>query len=300
MATTYLTPGVYVEEVPSGMSTLTAGATAVAAFVGFTAKGPSDDPADPQGLKPRLVTNWTQFEELYGGFVPGAMLPHSVYGYFNNGGSLAYIVRIPHTEPSTEPGVLALPAADRTLGPAVEVTTIEPNADISVTITPEPPADDAEDGAADVPPRRASRTDRAGRELRRADAQAGRPQRRHGRQQGVDEDQGGDQGRHVASSPTTSRRCRPARFAVEPAPADAGRRPRPSLRRLRDRPHGHQRPGHRRRRHDGDGPRPHHRGHARTTAPVDLEHVEDRAARAHQPLRGPGATAWPSSTRPRA
>ena len=36
--------------------------------------------------------------ELYGGFVPGAMLPHSVYGYFNNGGSLAYIVRIPHTD----------------------------------------------------------------------------------------------------------------------------------------------------------------------------------------------------------
>ena len=87
MAATYLTPGVYVEEVPSSSATLSAGATAVAAFVGFTAKAPKDDPADPDGLKPRLVTNWTQFEELYGGFVPGAMLPHSVYGYFNNGGS---------------------------------------------------------------------------------------------------------------------------------------------------------------------------------------------------------------------
>jgi phage tail sheath protein FI len=141
MAATYLTPGVYVEEVPSGMSTLTAGATAVAAFVGFTAKAPKNDPSDPLGLKPRLVTNWTQFEELYGGFTPGAMLAHSVYGYFNNGGSLAYIVRIPHTEPSSEPGVLALPAADRSLGPAVEVTTNEPNAPVSVSITPEPAAD---------------------------------------------------------------------------------------------------------------------------------------------------------------
>ena len=78
MASTYLTPGVYVEEVASSSATLSAGATAVAAFVGFTAKAPTDDPKDPQGLQPRLVTNWSQFEDLYGGFVPGAMLPHSV------------------------------------------------------------------------------------------------------------------------------------------------------------------------------------------------------------------------------
>jgi phage tail sheath protein FI len=144
VATTYLTPGVYVEEVPSGMATLAPGATAVAAFVGFTAKGPRDDPSDPLGQKPRLVSNWAQFEQLYGGFTPGAMLPHAVYGYFNNGGALAYIVRIPHTEPSSEPGTLALPAADRTLGPALEVTTAEPNADLTVTVTPEPPADGEE------------------------------------------------------------------------------------------------------------------------------------------------------------
>jgi len=107
VAATYLTPGVYVEEVPSSSATLSAGATAVAAFVGFTAKAPTDDPTDPEGVKPRLVTNWTQFESLYGGFAPGIMLPHSVYGYFNNGGSLAYIVRIPNTTPATESGVKA-------------------------------------------------------------------------------------------------------------------------------------------------------------------------------------------------
>jgi len=141
-----LTPGVYVEEVASSSATLTAGATAVAAFVGFTAKAPTDDPNDPEGVKPRLVTNWTQFETLYGGFVPGAMLPHSVYGYFNNGGSLAYIVRIPNTVPSDEPGTLALPSADRTAGPAVEFTTVEPNARIALNVAPEEPTDD------DAPP----------------------------------------------------------------------------------------------------------------------------------------------------
>ncbi|HSL57158.1 MAG TPA: phage tail sheath family protein, partial [Acidimicrobiales bacterium] len=104
MATTYLTPGVYVEEVPSGSATLSAGATAIAAFVGFTEKHPTDDPNDPEGLKPRMVTNWSQFVELYGDFTPGAMLPHAVYGWFNNGGSVCYIVRIPHTRPSEEPG----------------------------------------------------------------------------------------------------------------------------------------------------------------------------------------------------
>jgi len=66
---TYLTPGVYVEEIDSGSKPLSSGATAVAAFVGFTAKAPGNDPTDPDGLRPRLVTNWTQFENLYGGFV---------------------------------------------------------------------------------------------------------------------------------------------------------------------------------------------------------------------------------------
>jgi phage tail sheath protein FI len=143
----YLTPGVYVEEVASSSGTLTAGATAIAAFVGFTEKAPNDDPNDPEGVKPRMVTNWTQFETLYGGFIPGAMLPLSVYGYFNNGGSMAYIVRIPNTEPADEPGQLALTSGDRALGPAVEFTTTESNADITVSINPEPEADGAGDDA---------------------------------------------------------------------------------------------------------------------------------------------------------
>lgn len=146
---TYLTPGVYVEEVPSSSATLSAGATAVAAFVGFTEKAPTDDPNDPEGVKPRLVTNWTQFEDLYGGFVAGAMLPHSVYGYFNNGGTMAYIVRIPNSVPSDEPGQMALPSADRALGPAVEFTTAEANADVTVSIAAEP---EDEDGDGEAPP----------------------------------------------------------------------------------------------------------------------------------------------------
>jgi phage tail sheath protein FI len=131
---TYTAPGVYVEEVASSQKSLSAAATAIAAFVGFTASYPTDDPTDPEGLRPRLVTSWTQFEELYGGFAKGCMLPMSVYGYFNNGGAVAYIVRIPNTSPSGEPAQLALPAADRALGRPLTVESVEPDADLSVVI----------------------------------------------------------------------------------------------------------------------------------------------------------------------
>ncbi len=139
----YAAPGVYVEEVPSSQKSLTAAATAIAAFVGFTEKAPNDDPSDPQGLKPRLVTSWTQFTQLYGEFAKGCMLPYSVYGYFQNGGSIAYIVRVPNTEPAGVPTTLALPAADRALGSPISVESIEPDAALTIAISP------ADDGDAD-------------------------------------------------------------------------------------------------------------------------------------------------------
>ena len=83
---TYLTPGVYVEEVDRGTKPIVGVGTAVAAFLGIAEKGPVG--------KATMVANWTQFVNVFGGFIPGAYLAHSVYGYFNNGGTLAYVVRI--------------------------------------------------------------------------------------------------------------------------------------------------------------------------------------------------------------
>jgi phage tail sheath protein FI len=131
---TYAAPGVYVEEVPSAQKVLTAAATAVAAFVGFTAKAPDDDPSDPDGVRPRLVTNWAQFEQLYGGYAEGCLLPIAVRGYFDNGGTVAYIARVPNTAPSGEPSQLALPAADKSLGAPVEVTSVQPDARLVLNI----------------------------------------------------------------------------------------------------------------------------------------------------------------------
>src|SRR5579875_317772 len=143
---TYAAPGVYVEEVPSSQKVLTAAATAIAAFVGFTGRAPDDDPSDPEGVKPRLVTSWSQFENLYGGYAEGCMLPIAVRGYFDNGGSIAYIVRIPNTAPSGQPSQLALPAADRALGSPLQVTSIAPDAQLSVVIESADAAPNASDG----------------------------------------------------------------------------------------------------------------------------------------------------------
>ena len=83
---TYLSPGVYMEEVSSGSKPIEGVGTAVAAFVGFAERGPANQPT--------LVTNWTQFTQTFGEFVDGSYLAHSVYGYFLNGGGAAYVVRI--------------------------------------------------------------------------------------------------------------------------------------------------------------------------------------------------------------
>ncbi len=83
---TYLSPGVYVEEVEAGSRPIEGVGTAVAAFVGLAAQGPYHTPT--------LVTNWNQFTQTFGDFVEGSYLAHSVYGYFLNGGGACYIVRI--------------------------------------------------------------------------------------------------------------------------------------------------------------------------------------------------------------
>jgi uncharacterized protein len=83
---TYLSPGVYVEEVEAGSRPIEGVGTSVAAFVGLAAKGPVNEPT--------LVSNWTQFAEHFGDFVDSSYLAHAVYGWFLNGGGNCFVVRI--------------------------------------------------------------------------------------------------------------------------------------------------------------------------------------------------------------
>jgi hypothetical protein len=78
---TYLSPGVYVEEVQAGARPIEGVGTSVAAFVGLAESGPINEPI--------LVTNWSQFTQSFGEFIEGSYLAHAVYGYFLNGGGTA-------------------------------------------------------------------------------------------------------------------------------------------------------------------------------------------------------------------
>ncbi|HWH11050.1 MAG TPA: phage tail sheath C-terminal domain-containing protein [Solirubrobacteraceae bacterium] len=90
----YLTPGVYVEEIPSQSKPIEGVGTSIAAFVGLTPGGPFNTPM--------RISNWTQFARIFsdpadpdaGPFMPSAFLAHAMYGFFHNGGSLAWVVRV--------------------------------------------------------------------------------------------------------------------------------------------------------------------------------------------------------------
>src|SRR3954452_4596470 len=137
MAASYGAPGVYIEEQPSGAMPIEGVGTAVAAFVGFTQTYvPSEgDPTDPIGIRPQLVTSWPQYERIYGGYVRGAMLPHAVRGFFENGGGKAYICRTPTTDGNDSTGgrsTLTLPTADKPDTPSLQLSAGEPARNLEV------------------------------------------------------------------------------------------------------------------------------------------------------------------------
>ncbi len=87
MATSYLSPGVYVEEVDRGSKPIEAVGTNTVGFLGESSKGPVNEPV--------LVTNWSTFVKTFGDFAQcSPHLAHAVYGFFNNGGSRCFIVNV--------------------------------------------------------------------------------------------------------------------------------------------------------------------------------------------------------------
>ena len=143
----YLSPGVYVEEVSRGSRPIEGVGTAVAAFVGLTERCPDDDPQDPTGLKPRHVTNWAQFQRLYGGFLDDGYLPHAVYGFFNNGGGSCYVCPVTAARPARAVAQGALPAAGKTGIETLELKSLEEGGKIEVIVEPSEAAEGAEAGA---------------------------------------------------------------------------------------------------------------------------------------------------------
>ena len=86
MATSYLSPGVYIEEVDRGSKPIEAVGTSTCAFIGESSVGPTNEAV--------LVTNWAQFTRTFGDFQHSTFLAHSVYGFFNNGGTKAFVCNV--------------------------------------------------------------------------------------------------------------------------------------------------------------------------------------------------------------
>jgi phage tail sheath protein FI len=113
----YLSPGVYVEETPSGNKPIEGVSTSTAGLVGVTERGPVN--------VPQLVTSFGEYSRTFGGALPiddfsngsraHCYLPHAVEGFFTNGGKRAYVTRVLPLEatPATrdmffaDPGVAA-------------------------------------------------------------------------------------------------------------------------------------------------------------------------------------------------
>jgi hypothetical protein len=82
--TTY--PGVYIEEIPSGVRTITGVATSITAFVGRALRGPTD--------RATTVNSFGDFQRTFGGLWLSSGLGFAVRDFYLNGGAQAIIVRV--------------------------------------------------------------------------------------------------------------------------------------------------------------------------------------------------------------
>jgi phage tail sheath protein FI len=84
IAPTY--PGVYIEEIPSGVRTITGVATSITAFIGRAWRGPVNDPI--------TINSYGDYERIFGGLWVESSMSFAVRAFYLNGGSQAIIVRL--------------------------------------------------------------------------------------------------------------------------------------------------------------------------------------------------------------
>jgi uncharacterized protein len=87
MAVTVSYPGVYIQEVPSAVRTIAGVATSITAFVGYSARG-IDNRAEQ-------IFSFADYERSFGALASDSELSYTVQQFFVNGGTQAYVVRVP-------------------------------------------------------------------------------------------------------------------------------------------------------------------------------------------------------------
>ena len=145
----YLHPGVYMEEVPSGARPIESAGTSTAAILGFAVKGPESDPT--------LIFSWSEYKDVFGGFAKlndDAIdyMGHTVKAFFDNGGSKAYISRVA-SGAKTAKGAMFFPGDITKNLPSIAFEATSPGSwgnSLQVSIEEVPNADPSIDPTYDV------------------------------------------------------------------------------------------------------------------------------------------------------
>ncbi len=112
VAVTY--PGVYIEEIPSGVRTIVGVATSIGAFVDFFAQGPMNDAV--------RILSFADFERQFGGLDARSEGSYALQQFFLNGGSEAYVVRTTSGTAANAAAAAAIAMQDAATGGSVVLT----------------------------------------------------------------------------------------------------------------------------------------------------------------------------------
>lgn len=99
MPSTLTYPGIYIEEIPSGVRTIVGVATSITAFIGRALRGFVNEPV--------RIQSFADFERIFGGLWVNSTMSYAVQHYFLNGGTDAIIVRIHKDATKTTLSLLA-------------------------------------------------------------------------------------------------------------------------------------------------------------------------------------------------
>ena len=110
MSPTPTYPGIYIEEVPSGVRAIEGVPTSITALIGRAERGPVDEPV--------LIRTLADYDRRFGGLWADSMMSHSIRHFYLNGGADALVVRVHNSGVAAtftfhgEAGVLVLKAAN--------------------------------------------------------------------------------------------------------------------------------------------------------------------------------------------
>ncbi|WP_116132684.1 phage tail sheath C-terminal domain-containing protein [Tropicimonas sp. IMCC34043] len=104
-------PGVYIEEIPSGVRSIRGVATSVAAFIGPFRRGLLDEAV--------RIQSPSDFEREYGGVYRDSEASYAVQQFFLNGGTEAWVIRVGHPGPAAA-GIVPIAAATAGLNAVVD------------------------------------------------------------------------------------------------------------------------------------------------------------------------------------